>query len=55
MERRNRLQQVVLQAERPITQQLNLVIEWNGRRARDTIPLYTYKAQSLTATVGYRF
>lgn len=53
--RRNRLNQVVLQAERPLNAQLSLVLEWNGRWSRDTIALYRYSAQTLTATLAYRF
>ena len=55
MHRLNNLYVATLQAERPLTQQTSLQLEWNGRRARDTIPLYTYRAQTLMVTVSYRF
>jgi len=53
--RRNRLAQLALQAEKPLTQQTSLVLEVNGRWARDTIALYTYRAHTLMATLARRF
>jgi hypothetical protein len=53
--RENRLTQLVLQAERPITPQTSLVLEWSGRSSRDTIALYRYKAQVVTVTLAHRF
>lgn len=53
--RRNRLTQLVLQAEKPLSQQTSLILELNGRWARDTIALYTYRAQTLMATIARRF
>ena len=55
VKRRNRLRQVSLQAERPIWDNLSLVVEWRGRWARDTIALYRYQAQVVSATLAYRF
>lgn len=55
VKRRNRLTYAVLQAERPLSPQSSLVLEWRGRWSRDTVPLYTYKAQTLTATLAHRF
>lgn len=53
--RRNRLRQISLNAERPISQRTSLVLEWRGRSARDTVALYTYKAQVVSATLAFRF
>ncbi len=55
LRRNNRLNHLVLQAEKPISQQTSLLFEWNGRWASDTIPLYRYKAHTITATLAYRF
>ncbi len=55
MRRRNRLTQVVLQAERPLSPQTSLVLEWRQRSARDTIVLYSYNARAITATLAHRF
>lgn len=53
--RRNRLTQAVIQAERPLSPRTSLVLEWRGRWARDTIVLYRYRAQLLSATLAHRF
>lgn len=53
--RRNALSQAVLQAEKPLSAQSSLVFEWRGRRARDTVVLYGYKAQAFTTTLVHRF
>ena len=45
----------MLQAEKGLSARTSLLLEWNGRQARDTIPLYTYKAQTVTATLVHRF
>ncbi|GAB2599101.1 hypothetical protein GCM10027034_35210 [Ramlibacter solisilvae] len=55
MRRHNRLSQASLQAERPVWTNTSLLLEWRGRRARDTIALYTYNAQVLSATLALRF
>ncbi|HEY8047535.1 MAG TPA: hypothetical protein VIE63_00065 [Ramlibacter sp.] len=53
--RRNRLRQAYLQAERPLSSNASLVLEWRGRWARDTIALYKYQDQVVSATVAFRF
>lgn len=53
--RRNRLSQAALQAERPLSAQTSLVVEWRARFARDTVALYRYQARSFTATLAHRF
>lgn len=53
--RHNRLTQVGLQAETPLSAGTSLVLEWRGRWARDTVALYTYRAQVLSATLARRF
>lgn len=53
--RRNRLLQVLLQAEKPFSPRSSLLLEWRGRWARDTVVLYGYKAQSFTTTWVRRF
>jgi hypothetical protein len=53
--RHNRLRQGYLQAERPVWTNTSLVLEWRGRWARDTVSLYKYQAQVVSATLSYRF
>jgi hypothetical protein len=53
--RRNRLRQAFLQGERPLSADTSLVLEWRGRWARDTISLYKYQAQVVSATLAFRF
>lgn len=53
--RRNRLTQLSVHAERPVWQNTSLVLEWRGRRSRDSIALYRYSAQSVNATLAVRF
>jgi hypothetical protein len=53
--RRNRLSQAVFQAEKPLSPRSSLVLEWRGRWAQDTVALYRYNAQTLTATLIRRF
>ena len=53
--RRNRLRQAFIQAERPLSPDTSLVLEWRGRWARDTISLYKYQAQVVSATLAFRF
>jgi hypothetical protein len=53
--RRNRLRQAYVQAERPITADMSLVLEWRGRWAQDTIALYKYQEQLVSATLAFRF
>jgi len=53
--RRNRLRQVYLQAERPIGDSMTLSLEWRARWAHDTIALYRYQEQVISATLGFRF
>ncbi len=55
VQRNNRLTQVAFQAERPLSAKTSLVLEWRGRWARDTVALYTYRAQVLSATLARRF
>ena len=55
LRRRNRLTQLSLHAERPLAQNTSLVLEWRGRRSRDSIALYRYSAQSINATLAFRF
>jgi len=55
VQRNNRLTQVAFQAERPLSAKTSLVLEWRGRRAHDTVALYTYRAQVLSATLARRF
>lgn len=53
--RRNELAQLAFQAEKPLSAAASMVLEWRGRRSRDTVVLYDYQAQSVTATLAYRF
>lgn len=53
--RHNRLRQGYLQAERPVWANTSLVLEWRGRWARDTVSLYKYQAQVISATLSSRF
>jgi hypothetical protein len=53
--RRNRLRQLYVQAERPFSADASLVLEWRARWARDTISLYKYQEQMVSATLAYRF
>jgi len=53
--RRNHLVQASVVAERPLTAQTSLVLEWRGRWSHDNIALYTYRAQSLNAALAARF
>lgn len=53
--RHNRLRQGYLQAERPVWENTSLVLEWRGRWARDTVSLYKYQAQTVSATLAFRF
>jgi hypothetical protein len=53
--RRNALTQVLLQAEKPLTRRSSVVFEWRGRRARDTVVLYSYNAQVFTTFLVHRF
>jgi len=53
--RRHRLSQAVFQAEKPMGAQTSLVLEWRGRWARDTVSLYRYQAQGVSATLSHRF
>lgn len=53
--RKNRLVQASVQAERPLTDSSSLVLEWRGRSARDTVALYRYKAQTISAAISRRF
>ena len=53
--RRNRLRQLYFQAERPLGNDLSLALEWRGRWARDTVTLYKYQQQVLSATLALRF
>jgi hypothetical protein len=53
--RRNRLRQGSISAERPLGPNMSLALEWRGRWARDTISLYKYQAQMVSATLALRF
>lgn len=53
--RHNRLRQASLVAERPLGPDMTLVLEWRGRWARDTIVLYRYQEQMVSATLAFRF
>jgi hypothetical protein len=53
--RRNRLRQVLLQAEKPLSPRTSLVLEWRGRWASDPIPLYRYRSQVLSGTLVHQF
>ena len=53
--RRNRTTQWAFQAERPLSSQATLMLEWRSRRAEDSIALYRYTAHTLAATVVQRF
>jgi hypothetical protein len=53
--RRNRLRQAYFQAERPVWKDTSLVLEWRGRWARDTVSLYKYQQQVVSATLEFRF
>jgi hypothetical protein len=53
--RHNRLRQGSLLAERPLGAYTTLALEWRGRWARDTIALYKYQAQLVSATLAFRF
>lgn len=55
VQRRNRLAQLLVQAERPLAPGSSLLLEWRGRWARDTVALYSYQAQVLSATFIRRF
>ena len=55
VQRRNRVTQAALQAEKPMSPQTSLIVEWRGRWARDTVALYRYTAQTVTATLSHRF
>ena len=45
--RRHHLTQFSLQMSRSISQSEKLVLEWRSRSAHDTVPLFTYRGQSL--------
>jgi hypothetical protein len=53
--RRNRLAQVILQAEKALSPHTSLILELNGRWARDSVALYTYRAHTFMATWARRF
>ena len=53
--RRNRLRQVYFQAERPVWKDTSLVLEWRARWARDTVSLYKYQQQMVSATLAFQF
>ena len=53
--RQNRLWQGMVSAERPVAANTTLTLEWRGRWAHDTIVLYKYQAQTLSATLAFRF
>lgn len=53
--RHNRLRQGYVQAERPLRDNMSLVLEWRGRWASDTVALYRYQAQTVSATLAVRF
>jgi hypothetical protein len=53
--RHNRLVQGSFVAERPLTGDMTLALEWRGRWARDTVALYQYRAQTVSATLAFRF
>jgi hypothetical protein len=53
--RHNRLRQGYLQAEHALWENTSLVLEWRGRWARDTVSLYKYQAQVVSATLAFRF
>lgn len=53
--RRNRVRQLYFQAERPLSSDMSLILEWRGRWAKDTITLYRYQEQLLSATLAFRF
>ncbi len=53
--RRNRLIQLLVQAEKPLTPRSSLVLEYRGRRAHDTVALYSYQSQTFTANLIHRF
>ena len=55
VQRRNRLAQATLQAEKPLSSRTSLVLEWRGRWADDTVALYRYQAKVLSATLAHRF
>jgi hypothetical protein len=55
VKRHNRLQQASLQAETALTPSASLSLEWRGRWARDTVALYRYQSQVVSATLAYRF
>jgi len=53
--RRNRLRQVYFQAERPVWKDTSVVLEWRARWARDTVSLYKYQQQMVSATLAFQF
>jgi hypothetical protein len=53
--RHNRLWQTMLSAERPLAPNTTLSLEWRGRWASDTIVLYKYQGQMVSATFAFRF
>lgn len=53
--RRNASTQVLLQAEKPLAPRSSLVLEWRGRWSRDSVVLYSYRAQAFTANLVHRF
>jgi hypothetical protein len=55
VKRRNRLRQASLLAEKPLGPNTTLALEWRGRWAQDTIVLYKYQAQTVSATLALRF
>jgi hypothetical protein len=55
LQRRNRLRQASIQAERPVALGTSLLLEWRGRWASDPVVLYRYQAQLFTLTVQHRF
>ena len=44
-----------LQAERPLWENTSLSLEWRGRWAKDSVALYRYQAQTVSATLALRF
>jgi hypothetical protein len=53
--RRNRMRQADLQAERPLGENTSLLLEWRGKWVRDTVALYRFQQQLLSATLSIRF
>jgi hypothetical protein len=55
VKRHNRLRQAALLAEKPLGPNTTLALEWRGRWAYDTVVLYKYQEQMLSATLALRF